>query len=329
MNISKGREPLDQLDFIFLMKKLDLPVAVFVAGKYGILNGADPKPLVSGEQQKEKLLKRLFEVFEIDGQILDTDSLWSAPSYWNAVLKLSETEGIIEKSSGPPLSCLSAERLGLPAESSRVFSRVLSKLGTYPASSLYTLFEVAEAKYLKREFGIDTKIGPESEERYDRFIGDFMNIVQLYQPLDLRSSNAKPKVVIPYMERRNEERIFFDDTKDKLFDKLYKAAQRAEMQPCFWELDERKLPNPFMRTLMTAIEAAAIQNCLPMRLLNKNIYSSDEAMDFVEKSGARSLRNIAASVGEAIWNYVIRPFREDKIKYVEKKEYVVMSEVNL
>jgi len=329
MNISRGREPLDQLDFIFLAKKLDLPIVVFVAGKYGILNGADPKPLISRERQKEKLLKRLFEVFEIDGKVLDTDSLWSAPSYWNAVLKLSETEEIIEKSSGTSLSCISAEQLGLPAESSEVFSMVLSRLGTYPASSLYTLFEVAEAKYLNEEFGIDTKIGPESEERYDKFIKDFMNIVQLYQPLDLKSSSAKLKAVIPYMERRNEERFFFDDTKDELFDKLYKAAQRAEVQPCFWELDEREIPNPFMRALMTAIEAAAIQNCLPMRLLNKNVYSSDEAMDFIEKSGARSLRNIAASVGEAIWNYVIRPFREDKIKYVEKKEYALMSEVNL
>ena len=251
MNISAGREPLDQLDFIFLAKKLGIPITVLVAGKYGILNGKDPAVLLRKEQEKEELLKRIFQFLGVDGRVLITDAVWGNPVYWKSVLELCKIDGIIEVSIGPTIGEIPRERFAVPSPALGDFESVMQQLGMLSASGLYTLLEVTEALCLQRILGIDTKFGPESEERYDKFIESFMAILQFYQPLDLKSTVASANSVIPYMERRDESRIFLSDNKTELITKVCATAQRAIKTPIFWksgEMPSKKRRKKFRRT---------------------------------------------------------------------------------
>ncbi|MDD5022683.1 MAG: hypothetical protein PHU63_00775 [Candidatus ainarchaeum sp.] len=308
MNISRGREPLDQLDFLFLAKKLGVPITIFIAGQYGILNGGktDPLELAEKENAKRRLLEAVLKVFGVEGTVLTTPDLWLRKEYWEAVLDLFSIEGIIEKGGVYSFS-KAVEKNPSVFPNCQEFVNALELIGNFPASGLYTLLEVAEARFLQREYGIDCKFGPVSEERYDRFIEQFMGIVQLYQPLDLRASVSSPKIDIPYMERLQEERIFFGDSKQELMEKLGKAAQRATKTKVFWETEAGTAVNPFVRYLIYAIEAADLSDNLPVRIRNRNVRSSEAAVETLEKSEGIGLSEIVGSVGEAIWNYIIKP----------------------
>ncbi|MFA5050452.1 MAG: hypothetical protein WC501_05585 [Candidatus Micrarchaeia archaeon] len=309
MNISNGREPIDQIDFLLLVKKLKLPVEIFIAGKYGVLNNGK-KPVeffLEKESIKRELYKRLMEIMKIDGKVIVTDELWSNPVYWKSILELKDLEGVIDQKNGTPFNYFDSEKLGIAKNAMDEFLEVQCKMGGIPANSLYTLFEVAEARTLQKTDDVDCKIGPESEERYDKFIEKFMSIMQLYQPLDIKSNEKEPRPVMPYMERLQESRIFFEDTKEEVLVKISKMAQRAEKTNPFWECAKMRVPNPFCRMVIYAFEAAENNQNLPILLRGKPVYSSMEAIEFIEKSGANGLINIASPIAEAIWNYIILP----------------------
>ncbi len=311
MNISKGREPIDQIDFLFLIKQMDIPVNVFIAGKYGVLNNGK-KPVeyfIEKERYKKELYLKLFENFGIGGKVTLTDRLWSNPIYWESILEFKNLDGIIDKSSGAPLNSFDSSIFGIGQDCMNPYLEVMKEIGGIPASSIYTLFEVAEARTLQKTEGIDCKMGPESEERYDQYIKTFMSIIQLYQPLDIKSSEIDVKQVIPYMERLEENRIFFEDSKEEVLNKISKMAQRAEKTSLFWKSKNGWLLNPFCRMVIYAFESAEIRKNLPILLRGRPIYSSSEAIEFIYKSGASGLINIASPIAEAIWNYIILPIK--------------------
>lgn len=310
MNISRRREPLDQFDFLFMAKRLRLPLIILVAGKYGLLNGcAAPDYLAQKELKKKEVLERMLELTCIEGKVILTDELWRNSIYWDGAIQLlGENPRIIDNRSGPKLSSLDKTSLSaiFPTESTASLLRVF---GEFPASGLYTLFEVAEALYLQRMLSIDCKIGPESEERYDGFISEFMSIIQLCQPLDLKSVPTSIRPLIPYMENRDEDRVFICDSKSEVLDKVYKTAQRTEKTPLYWETKSGSFQNPFVRLVLLALEGAENCECLPLSLRGRKVYSSYEAISYIEKSGSTGFTAIAPSIAEALWNYLIRPMK--------------------
>jgi hypothetical protein len=346
LNISQGREPIDQLDMVFLAKKLGVFPIIYVAGMYGLLNGnVNGNALMRKEEEKMRVIRAMFDAFGVfnlvgeECKIFRTADLWGlkgakeelvAELYWAAVGELMQIPGIIEPGRGPKFGEIlsnisnteygfvvgSYNRIGMLSSSGIAFS----ELCNMRADGLYTLFEVAEALTLKRYRGVDCKWGPESENRYDRFIGEFMSIMQFYQPLSLNSVPASTLPVIPYMERKGEERIFLDDGKKELIDKLYKTAQRANKTDAFWEYSMKsgggngdiagKVPNPFVRAVIYAVEAAECMGCLPIRLRGKSVYSSEEALKMLELSGASGTVEMVGAVSEALWNYILRPIQE-------------------
>lgn len=138
MNISRGKEPLDQMDFLFFARRNGLPVTIFVAGKYGLLNrkGEPAEFLIGKERTKAELYRKLFALFGISGKVLATDDLWSSSKYWDGVADLAATKGIITSGSGESLRALGAERLGIPVTARSSFERVLERVGDLPAQSL-------------------------------------------------------------------------------------------------------------------------------------------------------------------------------------------------
>ena len=312
MNVSKAGEPLDQLDFLLLAKKLMVPVIIFVAGRYRILNDTNVSlnEIDEKEMKKIELIKRIMEIFRVNGNVLPTNTLWDNPLYWEVAAELAKTPQIIDKSAGIKFADIPKERFGISQEAIAKFDIVKTSIGNYPGSALYTLLEVAEASCLQRALKVDCKIGPESEERYDKFIEKFMGIVQLYQPLDLRSTEESVKPVIPYMERLQEERVFLTDKKEDMLRKVYKTAQRANGSAPFWKLNQKPIPNPFTRLVILAIESAANSENLPIVLRSKSVYSSEEAVEYIEKSRATGLTDMTGTIGEAIWNYILKPVQQ-------------------
>jgi len=162
MNISRGKEPLDQLDMFFLAKKLGVPLTVFVAGQYGLLNGkVKPEEITAKEAEKKKLLEAAFRVFGVEVTILLTSDLWTKESYWETVAELSGTKDILEKGASVSFSeAVARYPEAFPQNSG--LGKALASIGSLPAAGTYTLLEVAEARFLQKELGIDTKLGPES-----------------------------------------------------------------------------------------------------------------------------------------------------------------------
>ncbi|MEK6981773.1 MAG: hypothetical protein AABX38_02480 [Candidatus Micrarchaeota archaeon] len=272
---------------------------------------------------KENLFRKLFEIFKVNGQTLVTRQLWSGSPYWQCVLDLIDNKEMPYKAKQNNerfQRIKTALQTDIKGSARQLSEKVFDRLADFEPSSFYTLFEVAEAKYFREISKYDSKIGPESEEPYDRFIREFMPTIQLYQPIYLDSTLEKTSRAIPYMTGKwGGERVYLTDSKEDLLTKVYKASQRTDRTPVFWKIngysaEETLTINPFARLTIFALESARIVDCLPLRLGNRSIYSSEEALEFLDKSGSRDLPKMAGVVGEAIWNYILRPVQQPLIK---------------
>ena len=309
INVSRSSEPLDQLDVFLLLSRLkklglDIGLTVFVAGRYGQLNGQNSKELVAAENTKLAVLATASQVLSVDPSLLRTDDLWYSNKYWEEVRKLSDQKGIISDRKGIPFSDVIAS---FECElRSRIPTEVIDSLGAMDAPSLYRLFEVAEASYLSKEFSVGIKVGPTSEEEYDVFIRPFMDIIQLRQPLDFRSSSERPRPLTPYIGKPGEERCFLTDTKKDLERKIFALAQRSSGQRLFYD----KYMNPFARLSALAVEAAAAADSVPVRFGGSVIADGAGALKVLDKAGTSNLTRIAPIVAECLWAYIVRPIQQ-------------------
>ncbi|MEW6036356.1 MAG: hypothetical protein AB1529_07115, partial [Candidatus Micrarchaeota archaeon] len=305
-NVSRGGEPLDQLDALLLLSRmrksgLDGRLTLFVAGRYSQLNGAPLAELLAAEERKMRAMRAAASALSLPLAILRTDELWYDPGYWSAVSELSTVPGIISGRSGARFSDVASSFE--PAILSAMPEGLMGALGQIEAPALYRLFEVAEASALSRRMGIGCKIGPASEEEYDWFIGSFMGIIQLRQPLDFRSSPASPRPLLPYISKSGQERIFLDDGKEELAGKIFGLAQRSSGSPLFYG----GFMNPFARAAALAVEAAAAADSLPVRFGNSLVRDGEGAIRVLDRGGTSGLTRLAPVVAECLWAYLLKP----------------------
>ncbi|MBD3209760.1 hypothetical protein GF318_00065 [Candidatus Micrarchaeota archaeon] len=315
MSTSRYSEPLDQLDVMLLMSKLRKQglgnsLTIFVAGRFAQLNGRDRDELVDSEKKKVSVLSAVATVLDSVPVVLTTTTgLWSDPAYWKEVDRFREWDGILDK-----------KRNGLPF--SRVYESfepelkqamppgLVSAISEVDAPSLYRLFEVAEASYMRKKMGIQAKAGPAFEEEYDRYIRNFMQIVQLSQPLDFRSTAKKIKPVVPYIGKQGEDRVFFSDGKMELCMKMKKLANRASGQPIYLD-GNPKFMNPFVRMSVLAVEAAAQQDSAPVMLGSAPMSNGAAVARLFRKAGTGKLMKYASAVSECIWAYAVKPVQDE------------------
>jgi len=234
VNISVYKEPLEQFDPLLLARSYNQMLAalapadkkpervkltIFVAGKYRLLNikpDRDPFALcaqwMSQERQKEQIFKKAAAGLgmEEDARVLKTDDLWGDGRYWEMLASLIE------------------RREQMP--NTREFKRVSVKFGDLPkallgaigdkerqqmanecACEVYLYAELAEAQFLRQIEGVSVKIGPQSEEEYDRYLRPELTIVQLKMPLGLDSRPGEEKLLNPYIGQKEQVRIWDKD----------------------------------------------------------------------------------------------------------------------
>lgn len=316
ISVSRCSEPLDQLDVLLLVARLrqlglDMGLTVFVAGRYAELNGRPSSELVPAEDRKMAMLTAAGRALGLSSSgrftLIRTTDLWYSSDYWQEVERLKDEPGIIspERKGRPFL--ITAQRFESEIRSV-IPPSLMGALGPLDAPSLYRLFEVAEATWLAKRMAVDSKIGPVREQEYDWFIGSFMDIIQLRQPLDFRSSPACPKPVTPYIGKDAEERLFLSDSKSEAGQKIYALAQRAAGQSVFYG----GFMNPFVRLSILAVEAASAAGSAPVRIGTSAISDGAGVLTMFEKAGTANLTRFAAVVTECLWAYLIKPIRKEE-----------------
>jgi len=315
ISASRRSEPLDQLDVLLLVARLrqlglDISLTIFVAGRYAELNGRLASELVPAEDRKMAMLTAAGRALGLSSRgfrLIRTNDLWYSPDYWQGVERLKDEPGIISpERKGEPF-LITAQRFE-PELRSAIPPSLMDALGPLDSPSLYRLFEVAEAVWLAKNLSVDSKIGPVREQEYDRFIGSFMDVIQLRQPLDFRSSAACPKPVTPYIGKAGEERIFLSDSKSEAGRKVYALAQRATGQPLFFG----DFMNPFVRLSILAVEAASAAESVPVRMGGSALSDGAGVLTMFEKAGTASLARFAGVVTECLWAYLIKPIRKEE-----------------
>jgi hypothetical protein len=308
MSTSRFREPIDQLDVFLLISRLqrtgaDIGLAVFIAGQFAMLNGRPSGELLLAEERKLEFLRASAGAIGIEPAFLRTADLWSKPAYWEEVSRWKGASGIISERKGPRFSDI-LPSLG-PETIAAMPPGLMEALGGFDAPSLYRLFEVAEAAWMKKALGVGCKIGPASEQEYDAFIGGFMDIVQFRQPLDFRSSPATPKPVTPYIGKEGEERIFITDSKREVGDKIMRLAKRSQNGPLFFG----DYLNPLARLSVLAVESAAASDSVPVRILGSPVSDGAGALNVLAKAGLGGSTRLASVLAECLWAYLIRPIQ--------------------
>jgi hypothetical protein len=308
MSTSRYHEPIDQLDVFLLISRLqrmgaDIGLTVFIAGQFAVLNGRPSGELLLAEERKLEFLRACAGAIGIEPAFLRTADLWAKPAYWDEVGRWKAASGIISERKGPRFSDI------LPSLGSETIAAMppglIDALGGFDAPSLYRLFEVAEAAWMKRALEVGCKIGPASEQEYDAFIGGFMDIVQLRQPLDFRSSPPMPKPITPYIGKEGEERIFIEDSKREVGDKIMRLAQRAQNGPLFYG----DFLNPLARLCVLAVESAAAADSVPVRILGSPVSDGAGALNVLAKAGLGGSTRLAPVLAECLWAYLIRPIQ--------------------
>jgi len=311
ISASRFSEPLDQFDVLMLLSKLkslgaDVNLLIFVAGRYAQLNGRSREELECSEEQKIRMLRQTSAVFDVPITVLGTADLWYSPEYWAEVDGLKSIDGIVDQTRSGPLFSTVFDSFESEI-CSAVSPELKSALANTPAPQLYRLFEVAEASYLKKYFGVDAKIGPGAEQEYDSFIDAFMDIVQLQQPVDFRNRLKCAKPITPYIGKQGEQRIFVSDSKQDVNEKIFKLAQRTSGQPILFA----GLLNCFVRLSALAVEAAALSSSAPVKFGNLQVSSGSSVIGAFEKMGTDRLTRFAPIVSECLWAYLIRPLQNE------------------
>ncbi len=249
VNISPYKEPLDQFDPLLLIRLWNRmlqkdasngdpaphwKLAVFVAGKYRLLNlreDQEPFSRVKQWEVEELRKKSLFERaarglgMEEEVSVFITDQLWEDTRYWQALCLLIERKADMpnlrafrDPDKAVQFGDLPRYLLGGITDSQR------ERLACFKGCELYLYAELAEAYFLRDVYGVAAKIGPQSEEEYDRYLRPDFSIVQMKNPLALDSRPGREMPAIPYIGLRGEERIWDKDFEIKPGENPLKGA---------------------------------------------------------------------------------------------------------
>lgn len=339
-NVTKSeREPLDQihgfiaasriLRYSETLSRLAPPTFYpFIAGRFEVLNTTSEAQLVeldllnfAKEQRKRDLFLRIARGFKLPTTVLLTADLLEEEEYWSIVadlmqggqfsrktliadtLKWYKSESEIEEYL--PIEVVGAGRFALT-------SKLLKRVGSWPAPLLYTPMEVAEAVFMRRRYGVRCKIGHMEENVYDRYIVHHMDIVHLRQPTDLKSTRTRPRTVTPYIDKVRRDpklRVFFDDTDASLRETLSEAnADLSYVRTISTAAGE--ILNPILDKAVLAVECASAQG--GSVLIDGYEFESGAALIQAVSDGWLNLEHVMASLADAILEWMILPF-ENKV----------------
>lgn len=235
MNVSGQQryEPIDQLDGFLVGKAMQLDTGAsfypYVAGVYGVFNTTSPqrarktkRQMTRRETEKAGLLNNIMTNLQLEGKVVLASEIWDDPSYWQffseAIEQIGGEQKLIEDS-----SMQQAQFFGkLPKELLGSYASVLDAdyLKEVDSAVLYLPAEIAEALWFRKNRGVEWKIGPESEQMYDTWIERWgIGTVEFRQPMSWDDVDGfdEPVPVSPYQgKERQQQRIFFSDTSDRL-----------------------------------------------------------------------------------------------------------------
>ena len=245
-------EPIDQLDGFLIAKYIqelfgkEEQFYSYIAGAYNALNARSSKEAEKIalrrsdlDRTKKKLLENVMINLELDGFVLTTYDLWNDEAYWEEVCRLVD-DGIMQEMP-EELRTKGIQMKYFPKEVLGAMNNVIGKrLDQIYSGFLYLPAEVAEAVWLKEKYGVEWKIGPPTEELYDRFIErEGIGIIRTTQPKVIESN----KVVdaLPYIGKTTQpRRILFSDNRKTLSQKCWsgnpsfeRALTLAEMYGLF------------------------------------------------------------------------------------------------
>lgn len=236
MNVSPSLdlEPIDQLDG-FLAAKLIQNNAnsnfyPFIAGVYEIFNCASSKDAIEEakrknkiEKEKKKLIQNVMKTLQLTGKVYTTYDLFNDKFYWEIFEKVvrelnpEETRKKAVKESKVLMKDFPEELLGI---GEYIVKNDLVK--DWYSSAIYIPAEIAEAIWFKEKLEVSFKIGPFQKEKiYDEKIFSYgIGIIGLKGPKYLEKAKldqdrkfcpAEIKDTVPYIGRRNQNRITFSD----------------------------------------------------------------------------------------------------------------------
>lgn len=237
MNVSKtlALEPIDQLDGFLIasqMQKLEESnFYPFIAGLYESLNAQSSaearliaRKRMLAENRKKILLENIMRNLKLEGTVYTTNDLWKDELYWEIVREVIPN---IDKT-----DCRKSgiEMREFPVEIFGKYGKLAKDIFIqWRSASLYVPLEVAEAIWFKERKYVSIKIGPcETETVFDKIIKKYdIGIIGIKQPKCVYNEFYKGKNngsvnVVPYIGRRNQERIFFSDFYDKIEYKIRK-----------------------------------------------------------------------------------------------------------
>ncbi|MFH0927300.1 MAG: hypothetical protein V1822_01850 [Candidatus Micrarchaeota archaeon] len=236
VGVSPYKEPMEQFDALLILRAYNsvlcdyalkcaqmpqfISLSILIAGKYNILNlrqNQDPyeayKQWGVQEQNKKKLFLQAASNLAVGEyvQILQTDELWSDKRYWDILVNLSMQKYKMpnyRKFGGEPLKFGEIPRslLGGITMAQREY------IANERACSLYMYAQIAEALYLQNYFGIGAKIGPASEEEYDKYLRCSMSVVQFLDPAEF-SSTPKNIRCCASIGKKGQARFWANDAK--------------------------------------------------------------------------------------------------------------------
>jgi hypothetical protein len=227
-------EPIDQLDGFLvarlLQNKTNSNFYPFIAGVYEIFNCKSSKEIseetkrkIKIEREKRNLLENIIRNLQLNGKIYTTYDLFNDEVYWEIFkgvikeLDPDETRKKAVKESGMLMREFPREFLG---KGNYILGFDLLK--DWYSSAIYIPAEITEALWFKERLNVAFKIGPFQKERiYDEKIFSYdMGIIGLKGPKYLEKAKlnqdrkfcpAEIKDTVPYIGKRNQNRITFSD----------------------------------------------------------------------------------------------------------------------
>lgn len=314
VNVSAGPEPIDQIAGLLIGKRIQdvrsgSSFTVFIAGKYGILNCEFKEDVLwvardkeRAEEIKKGLYLFLMDYLGMNGGVITTDELWGRKEYWRYVAELVE-RGIVgmEDRFSISFSQIPAEFLG------RIDDDVLADIGDVSAWKIYLPAEIAEARILNEFYGISGKVGPASEEMYDKYM-DFMDIVQFTQPVDMDTRKERVKTVVPYIMGQYQPRISFQDDINDVKKRLERAERRTEDEwPVYDSKSYGRVYNPVLQMAIIVVEVGrALGETVVVK--GRELSSGAEALI---KACTGGIKGWAEDIARMLFEFVIRPVQEE------------------
>jgi len=197
-------------------------VGLFLAGletkEYNILlvdefqrfNNVPEEYIVLGLQRTQRALTGLSQLYGFDPEIILSSSFMRSEDYKNILKEIEqkvENQGCAEK----------------------VLQTVPEKFRHSPNATVYPLNEIACVEFLRRERGIEAKLGPSKELVYDRIMRELGLGVDFAYVIDAYALGTRePEEVVHYIPNHrgltNGQRLFLDEP-------IYKAESKLLLGP--------------------------------------------------------------------------------------------------